>query len=124
MTAERYLLEAAVPTTQSRRSYAVAQLELAALCGVARGGRPRARRGARTCFGRSVRGARHAAGARRRRAWPKRGSPIARGHAIGAHALYSRASAELEALGLRREQADATRRLAALAPSATHRDSN
>jgi tetratricopeptide (TPR) repeat protein len=116
MTAERYLLEAAVPSTQARRSYAIAQLELArSVVWREEGDLDRAEEPVRAAVDQFAALDTLPAVAVARLAEARLAD--ARGHAIGAHALYNRAIEELAALGLRREQAEAARRLAALAPS-------
>jgi hypothetical protein len=116
MTAERYLLEVAVPATQSRRSYAVAQLELArSVVWREEGDLERAEQPIRAALDQFAALDTLPAVAVARLAEAHLAE--VRGHAVGAHALYSRAHDELAALGLRRDQAVAARRLAALEAS-------
>jgi tetratricopeptide (TPR) repeat protein len=118
MTAERYLLEAAVPVAQSRRTYATAQYELArSVVWREEGEHERAEPPVRAAVDQFTALDTLPAVAVARSAEAKLAH--ARGHLIAARSLYERALAELTDLGLPREQAETRRRLAQLGPSAT-----
>jgi hypothetical protein len=113
MTAERYLLEVAVPTTQSRRSYATAQHQLArSVVWREEGDLGRAEAPALAAVEQFNALDTLPASAVARLAEARLADR--RGHTVAARALYDRAIDELGALGLRREWADADRRRQAL----------
>ncbi len=106
MTAERYLLEVAVPATQSRRSYATAQHQLA--CSVVwreEGDVERAEAPVLAAVEQFNALDTMPALAVARLAEARLADT--RGHTVAARAVYDRAIDELGALGLRRESADA-----------------
>lgn len=102
MTAERYLLEAAVPATHARRSYAAAQLQLArSVVWREEGDLGRAAAPARDAVDQFTALDTLPALAVARIAEARLAE--AQGHAIAARALYERAGAEVAALGMARE---------------------
>jgi hypothetical protein len=113
MTAERYLLEVAVPAAQSRRSYASAQHQLACSVVWREGGDvERAEAPALAAVEQfNVLDTMPALAVAR---LAEARLADTRGHTVAARALYDRAMDELGALGLRRESADALRRRRAL----------
>jgi hypothetical protein len=109
MTAERYLLEVAVPATQSRRSYASAQQQLArSVVWREEGDFDRAEAPVLAAVDQFNALDTLPALAISRLAEARLAD--ARQHTVAARALYDRARDELGALGLRREWSDADRR--------------
>jgi tetratricopeptide (TPR) repeat protein len=113
MTAERYLLEVAIPATQSRRSYATAQHELArSVVWREEGDLQRAEPPVLSAVEQFNALDTLPALAVARLAEARLAD--ARGHLVAARALYERSADELGALGLRREWAEAEQRRRAL----------
>jgi ATP/maltotriose-dependent transcriptional regulator MalT len=109
MTAERYLLEVAVPASGARRTYATAQHQLAnAVVWREEGDLERAETPLLDAVDQFDALDTRPALAVARLAEAKLADR--RGHAVAATALYDRAATELEALHLHREAADARRR--------------
>jgi ATP/maltotriose-dependent transcriptional regulator MalT len=118
MTAQRYVLEAAVPVAQARRMYATAQYELArSVLWREEGELGRAAPPIRAAIDQFVALDTLPAVAMARLAEAKLAE--ASGHEVAARSLYERALAEFQGLGLPREQAEARRRLAQLGPPPT-----
>ncbi len=113
MTAERYLLEVAVPATESRRSYAMAQQQLArSVVWREEGDLQRAEEPA--LFAVEQFNALDTLPALAIARLAEARLSDARGHVVAARALYGRAADELGALGLRRERSEAEQRRRAL----------
>lgn len=113
MTAERYLLEVSVPAMQTRRTYAVAQHELArSVVWREEGELERAEPPVRSAMDQFAALDALPAVATSRLAAAKLAGR--RGHQTAARSLFDRAIDELAALDLRREEADARRRRADL----------